>query len=142
MLFRSGHDLATRLSFFIWSRPPDEPLLALAASGRLLEPSVLEEQTRRMLADPRSQALADNFLGQWLDLRDLDDHQVDAARFPEFDADLRDAIRAELRGLLGDPRSAAMLRERADRVLRFPITIFTEGDILGAWSPEIGRAHV
>jgi hypothetical protein len=62
---------------------------------------VLEEQARRMLADPRSQALADNFLGQWLGLRDLDDHQVDAARFPEFDADLRDAIRAELRGLLG-----------------------------------------
>ena len=96
-----GHDLATRLSFFLWSRPPDEPLLALAASGRLLEPAVLEEQTRRMLADPRSQALADNFLGQWLGLRDLDDHQVDAARFPEFDADLRDAIRAEFRGLLG-----------------------------------------
>jgi len=96
-----GHELATRLSFFLWSRPPDEPLLELAASGRLLDPAVLEEQARRMLADPRSQALADNFLGQWLGLRDLDDHQVDAARFPEFDADLRDAIRAELRGLLG-----------------------------------------
>lgn len=96
-----GHELATRLSFFIWSRPPDDQLLERAASGELLDPARLEQEARRMLADPRSQALADHFLGQWLGLRDLDDHQVDARRFPEFDAELRAAIRAELRGLLG-----------------------------------------
>jgi hypothetical protein len=96
-----GHELATRLAFFLWSRPPDEPLLELADSGELLDPACLERQTRRMLADPRGQALADNFLGQWLGLRDLDDHQVDAKRFPEFDGELRAAIREELRGQLG-----------------------------------------
>ena len=96
-----GHELATRLAFLLWSRPPDEPLHELAASGRLLDPVVLEEQTRRMLLDPRGQALADNFLGQWLGLRDLDAHQVDTAKFPEFDPGLRAAIREELRSLLG-----------------------------------------
>ena len=96
-----GHELATRLAFFLWSRPPDDALLELAASGQLLDTACLEQQTRRMLADPRGQALADNFLGQWLGLRDLDDHQVDAKRFPEFDDALRQAIREEMRSLLG-----------------------------------------
>jgi len=96
-----GHELATRLSFFLWSRPPDDELLALAASGRLVDPACLEEQTRRMLADPRSQALADNFLGQWLGLRDIAGHQIDTRVFPEFDGPLREAIAGELRCLLG-----------------------------------------
>ena len=96
-----GYELATRLSFLIWSRPPDGPLLDAAASGRLVEPECLEEQARRMLADPRSQALADNFLGQWLGLRDIAGHQVDARAFPEFDAGLREAMTGELRCLLG-----------------------------------------
>ena len=96
-----GYELATRLAFSLWSRPPDDTLLELAASGKLLDTACLEEQTRRMLADPRGQALADNFLGQWLGLRDLDDHQVDAKRFPECDDALRRAIREELRSLLG-----------------------------------------
>jgi hypothetical protein len=96
------HELATRLSFFLWSRPPDEELADLAGARLLGSPAVLEEQTRRMLADPRSQALADNFLGQWLGLRELDDHQVDARAFPTFDEPLRQAMREEVRRLLGD----------------------------------------
>jgi len=96
------HELAARLSFLLWSRPPDEELADLAGAGLLRSPAVLAEQARRMLADPRGQALADNFLGQWLGLREVDGHQVDARAFPGFDEPLRRAMREEVRRLLGD----------------------------------------
>ena len=96
------YELATRLSFFIWSRPPDQKLLDQAASGRLSKPSVLEAQTRRMLADPRSQALVDNFFGQWLSLREIESHQPDAKQFPEFDEQLRSAMIGEIQGFLSE----------------------------------------
>ena len=96
------HELAARLSFLLWSRPPDEELTDLAGARLLGSPAVLEEQARRMLADPRGQALADNFLGQWLGLREVDGHQVDARAFPEFDEPLRQAMREEVRRLIGD----------------------------------------
>ncbi len=96
----SDHELAVRLSYFLWSGPPDEPLLALAAAGKLADSQVLEQQTRRMLADSRSQALVDNFFGQWLELRRLDSHALDEQVFPDVTPSLRSAIATETRQLL------------------------------------------
>ncbi len=93
-------ELATRLSFFLWSSPPDEQLLEVASRGALNQQDELLKQTRRMMADPKSQALADNFFGQWLSLRDLKSHSPDPKVFPQFDEELRSAMTAELRGLL------------------------------------------
>ena len=88
-------DLASRLSFFLWSSIPDDELVDLAARGRLREPGVLERQVRRMLADPRAQALVENFAGQWLYLRNLPSVAPDTVRFPDFDDNLRRALRQE-----------------------------------------------
>jgi hypothetical protein len=88
-------DLASRLSFFLWSSIPDEELLGLAEAGRLREPGVLHGQVERMLADPRARALVDNFGGQWLHRRNVDDWAPDRERFPGFDASLRYAFRRE-----------------------------------------------
>src|SRR5207249_12059134 len=67
----SVYDVASRLSFFLWSSIPDDELLDLASSGKLKSPAVIEAQARRMLADPRSLALVDNFFAQWLSLRSI-----------------------------------------------------------------------
>ena len=91
----SDLELATRLSFFLWSSIPDDALIELAASGRLHDPDVLERETRRMLADPRAAALVDNFAGQWLHLRNLDNFHPNTDAFPDFDNDLRQAARRE-----------------------------------------------
>jgi hypothetical protein len=88
-------ELATRLSFFLWSSIPDDQLLDLAAQGRLNRPAVLEQQVRRMLADPRAQALVDNFASQWLLLRNLRNHIPNPGDFPNFDNELRDGFRTE-----------------------------------------------
>ncbi|MBD3672739.1 MAG: DUF1592 domain-containing protein [Planctomycetaceae bacterium] len=88
-------ELASRLSFFLWSSLPDEELLTLAERGRLSEPSVLEQQTLRMLADDRSQALVDNFASQWLYLRNLESITPDARLYPDFGDNLRQAFRRE-----------------------------------------------
>jgi cytochrome c551/c552 len=88
----SDLELASRLSFFLWSSIPDEELLGLAARRRLSDPAVLEQQTRRMLADARSRALLDNLAGQWLQLRQLDEV---APGTKEFDGNLRYAFRRE-----------------------------------------------
>jgi hypothetical protein len=88
--------LASRLSFFLWSAPPDDQLLELAEKGRLKTPAVLEQQVRRMLADSRAQALIDNFLAQWLQLRNLKSKQPNSHEFPDFDDNLREALRTEL----------------------------------------------
>jgi hypothetical protein len=88
----SDFELASRLSFFLWSSIPDEELLRVAASGRLDDPAVLEQQTRRMLADTRSNALIDSLTGQWLLLRQLDDV---APGTREFDGGLRYAFHRE-----------------------------------------------
>jgi mono/diheme cytochrome c family protein len=87
--------LASRLSFFLWSSIPDDPLLDLAARGKLREPAVLERQVRRMLADPKAKALVDNFAGQWLVLRNIRDVTPDPDLFPDFDENLRDAFQRE-----------------------------------------------
>jgi hypothetical protein len=87
--------LASRLSFFLWSSIPDEPLLALASQGKLKDPVVLEQQVRRMLADPRSKTLVDNFAEQWLHLRNLKSSSPDLEAFPDFDDNLRQAMKEE-----------------------------------------------
>ncbi|WP_437201184.1 DUF1592 domain-containing protein [Planctomicrobium sp. SH664] len=96
------YELASRLSYFLWSRPPDDTLLKLAAEGKLGELSTLEEQTRRMLADPRSRGLVDNFFGQWLELRRLATHVPDDKEFPEFSQAVRDAVLGEVQAQLSE----------------------------------------
>ncbi len=107
-LFRTEHDslpgthrvsdveLASRLSFFLWSSIPDDELLATAERGRLHEPRVLEQQVRRMLADARSNRMVENFTGQWLYVRNVRLVSADPYTFPEFDANLREAMAREL----------------------------------------------
>ncbi len=91
----SDTELASRLSFFLWSSIPDNELLTLASTGRLSQPAMLERQVRRMLRDERSQAFFSNFFGQWLYLRNLDSHRPDTKLFPQFDENLRDAFKRE-----------------------------------------------
>ena len=88
-------ELASRLSFFLWSSTPDDELLDLAERGELSRPSVLEQQVIRMLADPRSAALMENFAGQWLLLRNVAATVPDPRAFPNFDDGLRQAFRRE-----------------------------------------------
>jgi hypothetical protein len=88
-------ELASRLSFFLWSSIPDEELLNLAAQNKLHEPAVLERQTRRMLADRRSRALVTSFADQWLYLRELKSASPDGREFPDFDDNLRQAFQRE-----------------------------------------------
>lgn len=89
------YPLASRLSYFLWSSMPDEALFADAAAGKLHDPAVWEAQVRRMLADPKSQALVENFAGQWLQLRNLKTINPDRKRFPDFDESLRQAMQRE-----------------------------------------------
>ncbi len=103
----SDIELASRLSFFLWSSIPDDELLEVAEQGRLREPEMLEAQVRRMIADSRSDALVDNFTGQWLQLRNLDSRvRPDLLLFPDFDDNLRQAMRRETESLF-----AHVLRE-------------------------------
>jgi mono/diheme cytochrome c family protein len=88
--------LASRLSFFLWSSIPDDELLDVASKGDLKSPAVLDAQVRRMLADPKARALAENFAGQWLYLRNLRNKQPNSFQFPDFDDDLRRAMIAEV----------------------------------------------
>ena len=87
--------LASRLSFFLWSAPADDELIELASQGRLSDPGVLEAQTRRLLADPRAEALGTRFAAQWLRLQDMDLVQPHPFWFPNFDGQLADAMRRE-----------------------------------------------
>jgi mono/diheme cytochrome c family protein len=92
----SDVDLASRLSFFLWSSIPDQRLMNLAVAGRLREPGMLAAQVRRMLADERADALAGNFAGQWLQLRNLESKvNPDLLMFPDFDDNIRKAFRRE-----------------------------------------------
>jgi mono/diheme cytochrome c family protein len=98
----SDVELASRLSFFLWSSIPDEKLLDLAAAGRLREPEVLTAQAHRMLADDRSDALVNNFTGQWLQLRNLEAKVVpDLLMFPDFDDNIRKGFRTETQMFFG-----------------------------------------
>jgi len=108
-LFRIEHDpssrthpiseveLASRLSYFLWGSMPDDTLLTLAEAGKLRSPSVLDTQVKRMLADPRAVALADQFAAEWLETRNLDDVKPDPKKFPAWGPELRDAMKTETR---------------------------------------------
>jgi len=106
----SDLELASRLSFFLWSSIPDDELLGVASQGKLKDPAVLDRQVRRMLADPKSRALVDNFAGQWLYLRNLKSTQPDQNEFPDFDDNLRQAFQREaelfFESVLREQRSA------------------------------------
>jgi len=91
----SDTELASRLSFFLWSTIPDDELLKLAIDGKLHEPAILEKQTRRMLADPKARSLVTNFANQWLFLRDLKNANPDVTVFPDFDDNLRQGFQRE-----------------------------------------------
>jgi mono/diheme cytochrome c family protein len=97
----SDLELASRLAFFLWSSIPDEQLLTLANQGKLKDPAVLDQQVRRMMSDPRADALITNFVGQWLYLRNLKDIHPDQNQFPDFDEDLRIAMRRETELFVG-----------------------------------------
>ena len=91
----AGEDLAARLSFFLWGSTPDRELAEAARDGALKDPSVLEAQARRMLADPRAEALATRFAAMWLRLQDVENVEPDAFRFPNYSRQLADAMRRE-----------------------------------------------
>jgi len=91
----SDLELASRLSFFLWSSIPDDELLDLANRRQLRNPAMLTQQVKRMVADPRSSALVENFVGQWLHLRNLNGAKPDEREYPEFDEILREALRRE-----------------------------------------------
>ena len=97
----SDLELASRLSFFLWSSIPDDELLDLAVGGQLRDPAVLDQQVRRMLADSRSEVLVTNFAEQWLFLRDVDAKEPDTGFFPGFDENLRRAFRRETELFVG-----------------------------------------
>jgi mono/diheme cytochrome c family protein len=112
--YRLGdHDLASRLSFFLWSSIPDETLLDLADRGQLAKPDVLDAQVRRMLRDPRASALVSNFAFQWLGIRKVESALPDVNLFPEFDENLRRAFLQEtalfVEGQLREDRSVVDL---------------------------------
>ncbi|MBL8220136.1 MAG: DUF1592 domain-containing protein [Bryobacterales bacterium] len=91
----NAYELASRLSYFLWSSTPDEELLRLAGEGKLRQPAVLEAQVKRMLRDGRSSALVENFAGQWLQFKNIDVVRPDPQKFPMFDDALRLAMRRE-----------------------------------------------
>ncbi len=105
----NDYELASRLSYFLWSSTPDEELMRFAGSGKLHEVPTLEAQVKRMLGDWKSQALVSNFVGQWLELRNLEQVTPDQEKFPTFDWQLKNAMRREpevfFQNLLKDDRS-------------------------------------
>jgi hypothetical protein len=89
------YDLASRLSYFLWSSMPDAELMRAAEAGTLRNPAVFDAQVRRMMADPKADALVENFVGQWLGLRQMDKRKPDPAHFPTVDDELLDSMRQE-----------------------------------------------
>ena len=116
----SDLELASRLSFFLWSSIPDDELLKVAARAGCSQPAVLRQQVRRMLADPKAEALVTNFAGQWLYLRNLKNMVPLSTEFVDFDDNLRQAF---------EQRGVAVLRERHARGPQRP-------------RPDDGRLHV
>ncbi len=119
----SEYELASRLSYFVWSSMPDAQLFAAAKAGTLHEPSQLAAQVTRMLADPKAKALVDNFAGQWLFTRLLDDAQPDATLFPAFDSSLRSAFKTESQMLF---REVAFNGLPADQLLTATFTFVND----------------
>jgi cytochrome c5 len=93
----SDVEMANRLSYFLWSSMPDEELQTLGETGKLSQPAVMDAQVKRMLADPKASAMAENFAGQWLEIRNLDNIKPDPVKFPAWSPELRDAFKTETR---------------------------------------------
>jgi hypothetical protein len=134
----SDLELASRLSFFLWSSVPDEELLALAESGRLRQSNNLTRQIERMLADPKSQALVTNFAGQWLHIRNLRSATPDKNDFPNFDHTLRLAFERELEMFVG-----SIIREKRSvlELLTADYTFVNERLALHYGIPNIFGSH-
>ena len=104
----TSHEMASRLSYFIWSSMPDDQLFAAADAGTLGDKAAVMAQVSRMLASPKADALVDNFAGQWLHIRAIGDHDADAMAFPLFDEPLRDAMRMETNLMFREALSGAL----------------------------------
>jgi hypothetical protein len=115
----NDYELASRISYFLWSSMPDDLLFAAAKAGNLHEQSTLTNHVARMLADPKAQALIDNFAGQWLFIRKIDEVTPDPTLFPKFDASLRAALKSETQLLF---REVAFHGLPADQLLSAPFT--------------------
>jgi mono/diheme cytochrome c family protein len=140
----SDLELASRLSFFLWSSIPDEELLSVAERGELRNPEMLDRQVQRMLADPRSETLVSNFVGQWLFLRNIPRVLPDPYAFPDFDENLREALQRETELL-----ALSMLREdrSVSELLDSDYTFLNERlaqhyGIEGIYGPEFRRVAV
>jgi hypothetical protein len=137
-------ELASRLSYFLWSSMPDDELLGLAEAGKLRAPGALDAQVKRMLADPRSSALAENFAGQWLELRNLDVVKPDPQKFPEWNPELRDAMRTETRlffdSILRENRPLADFLDARYTFLNEKLAKFY--GIAGVTGPEFRRVEL
>jgi hypothetical protein len=133
--------LATRLSYFLWSSTPDEELMRAAEQGTLRKPEVLAAQVRRMLKDPRSRALVENFAGQWLELRRLESVAPDREKFPAFDEYLRMSMRQEterfFESIVREDRSVLDLLDAKDTFLNEKLAKFY--GISGVNGPEFRR---
>jgi cytochrome c551/c552 len=137
-------ELASRLSFFLWSSIPDDQLLALAEQGKLKDPAILEQQTERMLKDPKSRSFVTNFAGQWLYLRDLDSQRPDPDEFPDFDNALRDAFKKEtelfFRSILRENRPVTDLISANYTFLNERLAQFYK--IPGVYGPQFRRVEL
>jgi hypothetical protein len=140
----SDVELASRLSFFLWSSIPDDELLDAAIAGKLRDKAVLNRQVRRMLADPRSEALVTNFAAQWLFLRDVEQKRPDARLFPDFDAGLREGLRREtemfIHSLVTEDRSAIDLLTADHTYLNERVA--KHYGIPGIYGPEFRRVKL
>src|SRR5690606_38275303 len=136
--------LASRLAFFLWSRGPDDALLELAAAGALRDPATLEAQARRMLADPRAEALVDNFALAWLNLDDLDAVDPDGRLFPDFTEELRGDFATEVRLFL---RSVLLEDRNVQDLLTADYTFLNERlarhyGVTGVRGPQFRRVRL
>ena len=138
----SDYELASRLSYFLWSSMPDDELFRTAASGRLHEPAVLDAQMARMLRDPKSRAFSEDFVGQWLRVRDLYTvARPDPGHFPEFTPALRDALYREpillFADIIGENSSLRQLIDSPYAYLNGPLAAYYGID--GVTGPEMRR---
>jgi hypothetical protein len=137
-------ELASRLSFFLWSSIPDDELLALASAGTLHEPKVYEAQVARMLSSPKAAALVDNFAGQWLYLRNLDAFVPNSAGFPNFDDNLRQGLKMETElffaSIVDEDRSVLDLMTASDTFLNERVA--KHYGVRGVYGPHFRRVEL
>ena len=137
-------ELASRLSFFLWSSIPDDELLAQASAGKLSEPKVYAAQVARMLADPKAGALVDNFAGQWLYLRNLDGFVPNSVGFPNFDDNLRQGLKTEtelfFESIVEEDRSVLDLMTASDTFLNERVA--KHYGVRGVYGPHFRRVEL